>query len=75
MTLRLLDDYRMSQFPPKKGYAWTIVVAVSGTILGAIVAGAIQHQTARAERVQDRAETLRREQFDALLRWPPVRCD
>ncbi len=45
---------------------WTTVVAVLGTLLGAIVAGAIQHQTARTGRVQDRAETLWREQFDAI---------
>ncbi|MDX3524951.1 pRL2-23 [Streptomyces sp. ID05-39B] len=45
---------------------WTTVIAVLGTLLGAVVAGVIQHQTARAGRVQDRAETLRREQFDAI---------
>ncbi|MCF1593854.1 pRL2-23 [Streptomyces muensis] len=45
---------------------WTTVVAVLGTLLGAVVAGAIQHQSARAGRVQDRADTLRRERFDAI---------
>ncbi|MEU2265231.1 pRL2-23 [Streptomyces olindensis] len=45
---------------------WTTVVAVLGTLLGAVVAGVIQHRTARAGRAQDRAEALWRDRLDAI---------
>ncbi|MDJ1138163.1 pRL2-23, partial [Streptomyces iconiensis] len=45
---------------------WTSLVAVIGTLAGALVSGLLQHRVARTDRSDARAEQLRRDRMDAV---------
>ncbi|MEU8461716.1 hypothetical protein [Streptomyces sp. NPDC029003] len=45
---------------------WPSIVAVLGTLAGAVAAGLLQHRSARAARAEERADGYRRDQLDAV---------
>ncbi|MFH9106134.1 pRL2-23 [Streptomyces albus] len=45
---------------------WTSVIAVLGTLAGALASGLLQHRAVRAERADARAEQLRRDRMNAV---------
>ncbi|MFD4400809.1 protein kilB [Kitasatospora sp. NPDC058478] len=45
---------------------WPSIIAVLGTLAGAVVAGALQQRGARADRIEARTESRRRDQLQAV---------
>ncbi|MEU2722748.1 pRL2-23 [Streptomyces smyrnaeus] len=45
---------------------WTSLIAVIGTLAGALLSGLLQHRAVHTERVDARQEALRRDQLDAV---------
>ncbi|MEU9003853.1 hypothetical protein ACFWBI_04645 [Streptomyces sp. NPDC059982] len=45
---------------------WPSIVAVLGTLAGAVAAGLLQHRSARTARAEERADGYRRDQLDAV---------
>ncbi|WP_301124561.1 pRL2-23 [Streptomyces cacaoi] len=45
---------------------WTSLIAVVGTLAGAIVSGLLQHRVARTDRADARADQLRQHRMDAV---------
>ncbi|GAA2647685.1 MULTISPECIES: protein kilB [Streptomyces] len=48
---------------------WSSIVAVLGTLAGALTAGLLQHRSARAARIEQRADSHRQDQLGAVTEF------